>query len=364
MLRMMMIALFKRFPALEHGLPYVSLGQWPTPVRRLSRLGDDCHVYIKNDGTSGPLYGGNKVRKLEFLLADAIAKGRRELITFGVAGSNHALATSLYAESVGLRCICILSPQSNARYVARNLLAGLSTNAELHHYPSETAAMEGASFQRQRHLEQTGVAPMLIPAGGSSALGTVGFVNAGCELAQQIADNKLPEPDRIYVALGTMGTAAGLLLGLRACGVSSQLVPIRVVRDDIANIDDMQRLYNETNNLLHRIDDSFPLIPFEAIELRHDQYGQRYAVFTEAGMEAKSLLWERENIALEGTYTAKTMAALLADLQHDRLAGLNVLYWHTYNAVDLGPRTSGLDYHDLPADFHSYFERPVQPLDE
>ncbi|MBT8136762.1 MAG: pyridoxal-phosphate dependent enzyme [Gammaproteobacteria bacterium] len=329
----------------------------------MSELESDCEIFLKNDGASGSLYGGNKVRKLEFLLADAARQGRSEVITFGVAGSNHALATALYAEQQGLRCISILTPQTNAGYVAKNLLAALSTNAELHHYSSESAARLGARYQQLRHRHNSGIAPLIIAGGGSSPLGTVGFVNAGLELSTQIDHGVLPEPDRLYVALGTMGTAAGLLLGLRACGRATEVVPVRVVRDDIGNLAGMQRLFAATNTLLHEADPAFPLLDFDVAEIRHEQFGRKYAVFTEDGMAAKQLLAQRCGIALEGTYTAKAVAALLADRDAGRLAGKNVLYWHTYNAVDLRPRIAGLDYRELPRDFHQYFERPVQPLD-
>ena len=136
-----------------------------------------------------------------------------------------------------------------------------------------------------------------------------------------------------------------------------------MVRDSIANLEAMQALYDETNRLLHDSDPGFPLIPFAVDRLRHDQFGARYAVFTEAGMAARTLLAEREGLALEGTYTAKAMAALLADIDDDRLAGQNVVYWHTYNSIGLADRVDGLDYRVLPADFHRYFEQPVQPLD-
>jgi len=357
------IELFRQYPALKRGLPHVSLGDWPTPVARLANIGQDCRIDIKNDAMSGPLYGGNKVRKLEFLLAEAAANGAQEVMTFGVAGSNHALATALYAEQQGMRCISALTPQRNAHYVAKNLLAALSTNAELHHYASEAAASHGARFQCLRHRRKTGVAPMVIPGGGSSAVGTVGFVNAAFELAKQVANNELPEPDKLYVALGTMGTAAGLLLGLRAAGLATEVVPIRVVRNSIGNLPGLHKLYDATNKLLHEIDDRFPLISLQQDVIRHDQFGESYAVFTESGMAAKKLLAQQENIALEGTYTAKTMAALLSDMHSGKLSGLNVLYWHTYNAVSLDARIAGLDYHTLPSEFHPYFERPVQELD-
>ena len=359
-----MIELLRRYPTLAETLPHTLLGNWPTPVNRLRHLERDNQIFIKNDGASGPLYGGNKVRKLEFLLAAAQAQGCREVLTFGVAGSNHALATALYAESLGLRCISILTPQRNARYVAKNLLAALTTNAELHHYGSEAAALHGARFQILRHRRTTGIAPMVIAGGGSSPTGTVGFVNAAFELAAQIDSGQLPEPQRLYVALGTMGTAVGLLLGLRAAGLATEIVPIRVVRNSIANLQAMRRLHYQTNRLLNEHDSSFPLLPFEVDCIRHDQFGKQYAEFTPDGMAAKKLLAEREDLALEGTYTGKSMAALLADTDSGRLAGKNVLYWHTYNSRELQDRIAGLDYHALPPGFHRYFERPVQPLDD
>lgn len=356
-----MVQIFDAYPALSAALPHVALGAWPTPVRPLRHLGGNCALYAKDDGASGPLYGGNKVRKLEFLLADALERDAREVMTFGVAGSNHALATALYAEHLGLRSISILTPQRNARYVATNLLAQSTTNAELHHYASEEAARVGAHYQRLRHRRTGPVAT--IPGGGSSALGTIGFVSAAFELAAQIEAGHLPVPDRLYVALGTMGTAAGLLLGLRACGLPTELVPVRVVREDIGNEAGLRALFERTNARLCALDPSFPRVSYARVRIRHDQYGPRYAVFTPAGMAARRRAREREGLHLEGTYTGKCMAALLDDLDRGDLEGRVVLYWHTYNALDLGPRIAGAHYSRLPPDFHAYFERPVQPLD-
>lgn len=356
-----MVQIFEAYPALAARLPHVALGAWPTPLRQLSRLGGRCRLYLKDDGLSGSLYGGNKIRKLEFLLADALARGAREVMTFGVAGSNHALATALYAEQLGLRSISILTPQRNARYVATNLLAQATTNAELHHYASESAARLGAEYQRLRHRRNGAVAT--IPGGGSSALGTIGFVSAAFELAAQIEAGLMPEPERLYVALGTMGTAAGLALGLRACGLRTEVVAVRVVREDIGNEAGLRALYELTNTRLRELEPGFPLVAYERVRISHAQYGSRYAVFTPAGMLARRRLHEQEGLRLEGTYTAKCMAALLEDLDSGALDGRTVLYWHTYNARDLGPRIAKADYRRLPQDFHGYFERPVQPLD-
>lgn len=363
-----MEALFRRFPSLRERLPRVVLADLPTPVTALdlpSRLGGGIPLFVKRDDLSAAPYGGNKVRKLELLLAAARRDGAAEVMTFGVAGSNHALATALYAERAGLRSISILTPQRNAGYVRRNLLAHLSCNGELHHYADERAAATGAAWQRLRHRRATGLTPLRIPGGGSSALGTVGFVNAAFELREQIEAGVLPEPERLYVALGTMGTAAGLALGLQAAGLRTRLVPVRVVRESIGNVEGMAALFRRTSALLHRLDPGFPLLDMDPrhARIRHEQFGEKYAAFTEAGMQAVRLMDEVAGLALEGTYTGKAMAALLADLQAADRRPASALFWLTYNGRDMSPLIAGRDYRRLPAAFHAYFERPLQPLD-
>ena len=130
--------LFARYPGMYGVLPHVSLGTLPTPVERLQTLEQvlgvsDTRLYVKRDDLSGRPYGGNKVRKLEFLLARAAQQGYKEVLTFGGAGSNHALATGLYARQMGLQSISMLIPQPNAQGVRTNLLMSLHAGIELHH---------------------------------------------------------------------------------------------------------------------------------------------------------------------------------------------------------------------------------------
>jgi 1-aminocyclopropane-1-carboxylate deaminase/D-cysteine desulfhydrase-like pyridoxal-dependent ACC family enzyme len=130
-----MIQLFEQYPSLGERLPYISLGVFPTPVEKLERLGAKLGVnqlYIKRDDLTGRLYGGNKPRKLEFILGNALRLGTREVIAFGGVGSNHALATAIYAQQMGLKSISMLMPQPNAQYVRRNLLMSYYSGAELH----------------------------------------------------------------------------------------------------------------------------------------------------------------------------------------------------------------------------------------
>ena len=370
-----MISLFKLYPTLGEKLSHVPLCDLPTPVQKLESIGKTLganYLYIKRDDLTGQIYGGNKPRKLEFLLGDALRARVRKVLTFGGAGSNHALATALYARQVGLKSISILTDQPNARYVRKNLLASHHAGAELHLCGSGLESSLTVPLlkvntvcQMVKHGLLNGRVPRMFPAGGSSPLGIVGFVNAAFELKEQIENNEMPVPERIYVAAGTMGTAAGLILGLRAAGINSKIIAVRVVSEKFASINGMIALIEQTNSLLHSLDPSFPAytITGRDVEIRHGFYGIRYALFTDEAMEAVSLMQEEENIPLEGTYTGKTFAALIDDAKHDRLKNTTSLFWNTSSSRDLSALVSDIDFHKLPPRFHRYFEEDVQPLD-
>ncbi len=360
--------LFQHYPALDQQLPYVALGDYPSAVQRLTGLERDTGasaLYLKRDDAADAHYGGNKLRKLEFLLADAQARGAKRVMTFGAVGSNHALATAVHARRLGLASISMLVPQLASTKACLNLLASQAVGAELHHYPAERALGPAVRYQLDRHERRDGVAPAVIPGGGTSALGAVGFVAAGLELAAQVAAGELPAPARIYMALGTTGTAAGLALGLRAAGLHSELVAVRVTDEAFGNRARLDRLIGECAALLERASGGrFPRIGPEdcRVTVRHDCFGGQYARYTPASMEAVRRAWCSDGIRLEGTYTGKAMAALLADLDTDPAArAAPLLFWNTYNSRPLP--VEGVDYRALPHAFHRYFEGPLQPLD-
>ncbi|MDH3399374.1 MAG: pyridoxal-phosphate dependent enzyme [Chromatiales bacterium] len=362
------LALFRAFPELARKLDWLPLANLPTPVQQMNLLAeelDEDDLFIKRDDLSGEVYGGNKVRKLEFLLGEARARGADSVMTFGTAGSNHCLATAIYARSLGMEAISILSPQTNSASVGRNLLMGFHVGAELHHYHSEPAAQRGAAWQSARRLGAGKKAPHIIRRGGSSSLGTVGFVNAGLELAEQIKRGELPEPDLLYVAMGTMGTAVGLALGLAVANLRTKVVAVRVVDLRYGNEDAFHKLFDSTATLLNKLDENFPKLRWvdANVEFRHEQFGQKYALFTEAGMEAVSLLRSTEGIQLEGTYTGKAMAALIADSHAGNLEGRRVLFWNTYNSRPFPAEAMNRDYQKLPFPVQDYFEKPCQALD-
>jgi D-cysteine desulfhydrase len=257
----------------------------------------------------------------------------------------------------------MLVAQVNARHVRDNLLASWCAGAELHHYPDERGLPAAVRYQLARHEAATGAPPYVIAGGGSAPLGVVGFVDAAFELKAQIDAGVLPPPGRIYVALGTTGTAAGLRLGLDAAGLTARLVAVRVVHADIGSPARLARLYGEASALLAGLDPAFPRRALDpaTIELRHEHYGARYALYTPAGQAAVAQARARDGLELEGTYTGKAFAALLDDLRERGDTG-PVLFWHSYSTRPLAGLDE-VDYRALPRAFHAYFEQDVQPLD-
>ncbi len=361
------LSLFERFPRTAT-LPLAGIASLPTPMTDLSHLLDglDVHsLWVKRDDLTNAVYGGNKVRKLEFLLGDALRRNAKEVVTFGFAGSNHALATAIYARRLGLGCTSLLLPQVNAHYVRRNLLAGQHFGADLRHFENWTLLGIGLARTLLLGGIRQRVLPRIIPAGGSCPLGILGYVNAAFELKEQIGAAKMPEPDIIYVPLGSMGTSVGLELGLRAAGLRSRVVAVRVIEERYARLKKHRQLFSDTVSLLRRADASFPRLNIsdDGVEIRNDCLGDGYARFTAKAVRAAALMKEKAGIVLNGTYSAKAFSALVGDAAGGLLKGKTVLFWNTYNSRDLSSSAAGVDYRRLPRAFHRYFEEDVQPLD-
>jgi D-cysteine desulfhydrase len=363
-----MLPLFRKFPSLKAKLPYVSLGSFPTPVEKVEQLGAAIgleRLYMKRDDLSGEVYGGNKVRMLEFLLGSALQRNAHEVMTIGYAGSNQALALAIYADRLGLKCSSYLLPQANAHYVRRNLLASVHTHARL--YACNYFSIVGRMlYGLTRATLKNGKFPGFIQPGGSSPLGIVGYINAALELKDQIDAGLIPEPDRIYVPLGSMGTTIGLMLGLKVAGVKSRIIAVRVLEEIFSSPWLLRRRYRDTSAFLHKLDPTFPKLecPREALEISNDYLGDGYARFTSKDVEAAKLMREHCGIIMSGTYSAKAFAALVGDARKGILKGQNILFWNTYNSRDMSAMTDGVDYHLLPRGFHRYFKGDVQPLDK
>ncbi|HEX2086248.1 MAG TPA: pyridoxal-phosphate dependent enzyme [Solirubrobacteraceae bacterium] len=304
--------LLERFPS----LPHVELCALPTPVRPLEALAPG--LWMKDDSRIAPLWGGNKPRKLEWLIADAKARGRRTLLTFGGLATNHGLATALYAREHGLRCVLALVDQPVDAHVERQLERIHASGA--HVYLTRTKARTAASLPWLvlRHGRA-----YFVPPGGSSPVGTRGFVEAALELGEQVRAGELPEPATVWCAHGSGGTAAGLALGLRMAGLRTQVRAVHVN-------DGLTLTERTVERLARRTARGWGVDGLNELEVVHGWLGAGYGHGTPEARRAIERARDAEGLTLDPVYTGKTMAAVL---DHMERADGPALYWHTYNAV-------------------------------
>lgn len=324
--------LFSRFPSLHQRLVRSDIGCQTTPVHRLTRLYPDypAGVWVKCDDQSNLYYGGNKPRKLEFLLEQAKQDGNRGVITVGGFGTNHGLATAILCEQQGLDCHLVLFPQPVTEHVKAHLVLFARHGAELHRvdYPVE-ALVRAASLWGAGRLNRDPL--MYIPPGGSNALGALGFVGAALELAEQVREGVMPEPTHLFVPVGSCGTMAGLVAGLRLAGLSTTVVGVRVIDRLTANRRRIAGLSNAVIDLLKRNGASPLPAPIRAGELHllGDYMGPAYGAVTHPALNAMRAAKRLENIDVEITYSAKCLAAL-TDWVNSHPNGGPLLWWNTY----------------------------------
>ena len=318
-------------PRLQVDLDRLPLGDGPTPVRALTQLPGAAPVWVKEDGLYGP-HGGNKARKLEWLLAAARRRGKRWLLSGGALGTNHGLATALYGRESGFRTALVLVPQPTDDHVRAQLRRMRDAGAELHFAGGPARAFALAATLLLRRAGPRGRLPYLILPGGSVPLGCIGYVEAGLELARQAAEGEIPEPSHVVVALGSGGTAAGLLLGMKAAGLRSRLVCVLVNDITPTSARGVARLARRTQRLLARHGADLPWVRISAadLELRDEWLGAGYGHRTDAAERATET-FSAAGVALDPVYTAKAGAALLELNRRGEFGAGPVLFWHTYS---------------------------------
>ena len=342
--------LLDNYPQLRD-LPYQPLCRFPSPLRRLSHVsaaasevgGRPTEVFLKDDGLISSVYSGNKARKLEFILGDALARGRAEVWTVGGVGSHHVLATALHSQELGMRCRAFHVPQPLNNHVLDNLSALLTTHPHLTLAQTRTCELPSPkNFKRQLTdwLSQS-KDPYFIPPGGSSLMGTLGYINAGLEIAQQIESGLIPAPDAIYLAAGTCSTLAGLVLGLKLARQPIEVVGVQVVPDYIANLYVIQRLIRQGVDYLQErgihID---PADLSQNVTLLTGHLGGGYGHATSAGAVAQDIA-KRDHWRVDPIYTAKALGGLL---EQERGRGRRVVFWNTLSAVNLTCRVKRGDW--------------------
>lgn len=309
-------------------LPRYPIAMLPTPLQRArnleTALGPGCpRIYLKRDDLTGLAFGGNKARKLEFLLADALKNDATILVSEGAAQSNHARMTAAAAAVAGLRCLLILDARHGAD-VAGNLLLDHLLGAEVRIVPDRAARAE-AMERIGEDLRAAGERPYIVPTGGSVPLGAAAYVGMVEELLAQL-ETVGEAPSRLYFASGSLGTQAGLMVGARAFAAPFSILGIAVQAPVEKMRADCVELANATAELIG-LDARFTV---EDVGLDGAFIGEAYGLSTAAGMEAIRLLARTEAVFLDPVYTGKAMAALLADIRTGTLSPHDaVIFLHT-----------------------------------
>ncbi len=305
-------------------LPRYRLATLPTPLDEAPRLSQQLgiRVLIKRDDLTGFALGGNKVRKLEFLLADAIDKGADTLVTGGGPQSNHARTTAAAARLAGMNAVLVLSGKRPDE-TNGNLLLDELLGAEIRFAGDEEG---NAAIQRvAAELAAQGRKPYAIPIGGSNALGAISYLVAAGELLEQCAALGI-QPDGIFITSGSCGTHAGVLAGIKYYGWQ---VPVNGISIDHPAAECVKRISRLVADAAAKLDTLLPLAP-DDIDVNDRYIGPGYAVITPETREAIRLVARCEGIFLDPVYTGKTMAGLIDQARTGQVSpGSTIVFWHT-----------------------------------
>jgi D-cysteine desulfhydrase family pyridoxal phosphate-dependent enzyme len=312
-------------------LPSIALAAGPSPVEELASLrrtlGGGPRLLIKRDDTLSFAFGGNKVRKMQLVAADAVRAGADTLITAGGVQSNHARVTAAAAAKLGLRCILIANGSPPATLTANALLDQL-LGAEVcfvRDRADRIPAMEAAA----ERLRARGHHPYVIPIGASTPLGAAAFVDAVGELRDQLST----APDVIVHSTSSGGTQAGLVAGCALNGMPTRVIGISADEESAALAAEVRRILDGIPSLVN-----VPADRLSAADVTVDDrfVGPGYGIPTHESRAAIELLARTEAIFLDPTYTAKAMAGLIARVRAGEFdEDITVLFWHTGGQVAL-----------------------------
>ncbi|WP_411752715.1 D-cysteine desulfhydrase [Serratia sp. (in: enterobacteria)] len=311
--------------------PRLDLVGSATPLEKLSRLSDYLgrEIYIKRDDVTPMAMGGNKLRKLEFLVADAVRQGADTLITAGAIQSNHVRQTAAVAAKLGLQCVALLENPIDTK--AENYLS--NGNRLLLDLFNVEVVMCDALHDPQvqladlaTRLEAQGFRPYVIPVGGSNALGSLGYVQCALEIAAQSHDVTFSS---IVVASGSAGTHAGLAVGLQQLLPESELIGVTVSRKVIDQLPKVEQLQKAVACSLN-------IDALASITLWDDYFAPQYGMPNDEGMAAVKLLAQQEGVLLDPVYTGKAMAGLIDGISQKRFRDEGpILFVHTGGAPAL-----------------------------
>ena len=318
------------------GFPRVDLAHLPTPLEHLPRLSAELggpQIYVKRDDCTGLATGGNKTRKLEFSMADALQQGADTIVTVGAVQSNHVRQTAAAACKLGLQCEVLLEHRVTdpTEYYSRsgNVLLDRIFGANLREYPGGTdfdQAMDEVAAEVTAH----GGKPYLIPGGASNPVGAMGYVNCAIELLQQIEERGL-DVGHIVTATGSAGTQAGLVVGLKAMQSKMPLlgVGVSVPRDE--QEEKVFELACETAEYIGKPG----IVAREDVVANCDYIGEGYGIRTDSMNEAVLMLARLEGLLFDPVYSGKALAGMIDLIRRDGLGEGDIVFLHTGGAAAL-----------------------------
>lgn len=312
---------------MQSGLSRVPLGFFPTPLHELKKLSAHLggpRIWIKRDDCTGLALGGNKVRKLEYILADALQQGANVLITVGAVTSNHARQTAAAAAVLGLECHLVLigrPPEvKQGNYLLDDLL-GAKTVCVPSRMVDDTVASLMADYRAQSKR------PYYIPAGGHNVWGALAYKDGFQELAEQ-ADFPI---DAVFDAIGTGTTHAGLVLGKKCLHHSADIIGISVGGSHLWCTEEITTVLNQAEIML-----GLPPTAPSDLHIKDSYIGEGYTRLYPEVRETIKLLAQSEGILLDPVYTGKAMVGMLDLIRQGRYTReQNVVFWHTGGSPEL-----------------------------
>ncbi len=311
--------------------PRLHFAHLPTPLEPLENLTRELggpRLWIKRDDCTGLAGGGNKTRKLEFLMADAVEQGADTVITQGATQSNHARQTVAIATKLGLDCHILLEDRTGSTETDYNYNGNVFLDrlfgAQISRHPGGTD-MNEAMEQCAAQLRDNGKKPYVIPGGGSNAIGALGYVNCALELLHQANDRSL-RIDHLVHATGSAGTQAGLVTGLAGANSGIPVLGIGVRAPKAKQEENVFRLATETAEHLGK----GVQVAREQVVANCDYVGEGYGLTTPATIEAIELFARSESILLDPVYSGKGAAGLIDLIRRGEFSDdENVVFLHT-----------------------------------
>ena len=318
--------------------PRLHFAHLPTPLEpmeRISRALGGPNIWIKRDDCTGLSSGGNKTRKLEFLMADAVERKADTIITQGATQSNHARQTTAIAAKLGMECHVLLEDRTgyeDQAYVYNgNVLLDQLHGATISGRPADTD-MNAAMEELAQNLRDDGKTPYIIPGGGSNEIGALGYVNAAIELTTQANDRSL-RIDHLVHATGSSGTQAGLVLGMEGMNTD---IPVYGVGVRAPKQKQEEMVYSLAQRTAEYMGLSPDVVARGRVVANSDYVGDGYGLPTDAMVEAVKMMAQYEGILLDPVYSGKGFSGLIDLIRKGHFKqGENVVFLHTGGSISL-----------------------------